>query len=107
MEVLSSMTLQDVLTSREHLPWDSVLFLPPDPSTWCPETPALVLASDDVDEDDRHPEATRRGLRYVLGVADVQDIKLNAVSQRPDASLADVIAALRFYFANDAFLVWP
>lgn len=105
MEVLST-TLQDVLGEVEQLPWNAVLFLPCDSSAWSTNTPALVLAEDELDDNDCHPEATRRGLKYALGVSDVQDIKVNALQQRSEATSNDLVAALRFYFSHDAFVAW-
>ena len=106
MTVGSTTTLQDALDQAEQLPWSAVLFLPPDPSTWSTDTTALVVAEDEVDDNDGHPEATRLGLKYAFGVSDLQAVKVNALLQRPKATSNDLVTALCFYFSNDAFVVW-
>ena len=96
-------TLGDVLSNADQLEWDGVLFLPADPASWTGDTVALVVAEDEVDENDRHAEADKHSLSYILGVSAVQDVKANALAQIPDADVDALVDALRFYFTRDAF----
>lgn len=96
-------TLSEVLREAEDLAWDAVLLLPPDAAAWAIDSVAVVVPGEDLDDNDAHLEATMRGLRYALGVSDVQDVKANVLAQVQDASPELLLDALRFYFAHDAY----
>ncbi len=98
-------TLRDVLERAEQLEWNGVLFLQGDPTSWSSDTLALVVPEDEVDDNDRHPEADRHAVDYTLNISAVQDVKANALAQWSDVHVNLLVDALRHYFTRDAFMV--
>jgi len=95
-------TLRDVLLGASEMQWDATVFLPSG-ERWALDSRCAIFADDQGDE----PEFTREhGLRYSLGVAQVQDIVSNAKSQVADATADQLLAAFLFYFERDAFIVF-
>lgn len=98
--------LGEVLRDPERFPWDYALYAHPD-RAFDLAMPVLIWDVDDVEEDSDIPaEATALGFDYVLGMQTVQGIVSNALQQRPEASIDQLLEALDFYYRNDAFVVW-
>lgn len=100
---MNDTTLAEVLRDPGHWDWRSFLFLPPRVE-WTLESLALVAPEDSVAEDESHPEATRLGLQLAFSMSEVQSIRRNLLAQVPNATDADLLRALAFYFDNDAFI---
>lgn len=97
--------LAEVLEDIETLPWNYALYLPSG-ETWTPETPCAVLDPDDYGDDEEGPEfALQNGLRYGLGIQQVQDVVRFALTKNPEASVADLFSAFLYYYDHDAFEV--
>jgi hypothetical protein len=103
--------LRKVLEHIEELPWKYALYVASD-AEWAPNARAAVLDPDDITSDDPDadvaPEfALSRGLKCALGIADVRDVIANAKAQlERSPSLDETLGALRFYYRNDAFMVF-
>ena len=99
-------TLRYVLSSAEELPWDHALYLPENqpPSL---ETPAIVWDVNDVERDDvDEPEfAIENGMKYVLGINDIQDIVSNCGQQVESPSIELLFEAFLHYLKHDGFIV--
>lgn len=95
-------SLREVLERAATLPWDRALYVGAPRSTWTMETSCLILDQDEVEQDEDYP--LPEGYQYRLAVPDVQDVVVNARAQRADASLEDLLAALLYYYDNDAFI---
>ena len=96
--------LGDVLASVDTLPWNFALYMPQS-AQWNLETTSAVLDPDDAADDEEEPRFARdRGLKYALGIQDVQGVVKNARAQKPDVDLQGLLEALRYYFDHDAFL---
>ncbi len=100
--------LATTITAIENAPWNHALYLDA-VRPWHEATRCAILDPNDVDDPDldADPEfALRNGLRYVLTVADVQDIVLNTLQQKMNASINDLIHALTHYYDHDAYIRW-
>jgi len=98
------MTLGYILGHPADFPWNFALYLPRN-SDWSLQTPAQVLDPNDCGDDEEDPPfATANGLRYTLGIQDIQSIVENAQRQIPSPSLEDLLRAFQHYFQNDAFI---
>lgn len=95
--------LSYVLAKATELPWDFELFMPFDKPVTL-EMDCLVLDLSEYDDGDQHPEAEKLGFRYVIGIHQVQAIVENARLQDPNATEAQLLAALMYYLRNDAFV---
>jgi hypothetical protein len=100
--------LKEVLRTIDTKPENAWLYLPSE-GVWTLDSNSAVLESDEVppeleDEPDAGvPDfAKRNGLRQVLPVTTVQDIIANARTQRPNATLEEILEAFEFYHDNDA-----
>jgi hypothetical protein len=97
-------TLGEVLLTADQLQLDADLFLPFD-EEWGPDTRCAVETVDPYADEPEVPElAARHGLGRTLQAAQVQDIVDNARQQKPEASMAELIAAFLFYYDRDAFI---
>lgn len=102
--MLRIQTLDEVLTSAEDLPWDQALFVKRG-HPWSLDMPCAVLDPNDSPDPDQDPEfAVVNGLGYTLGIQSVQAAVRNARLQNPAIGLPGLLAALVYYFDNDAFL---
>jgi len=96
--------LFDVINNIDALPWDHALFLPKE-KPWDENAPCLILDPNDSEQPEDDPETAKQfGLSYALGVQDVQDVVENAREQSPVVNTRELINALNFYYANDAFI---
>lgn len=100
-----TLSLREVLQRVDELPWNNAVYLPRNVS-WDLETVAIVWDPDDVDDDsDEEPAYPGSlGMRYVLGVRDVQGIVSNLLQQRGECSIEDKLRAFLFYCDNAAFI---
>jgi hypothetical protein len=60
------------------------------------------LSPEEQDELDEYPETV--GLKRFLCLSQLQDIVSNLRQQRPSFSERDLMAAINFYWSNDAFI---
>jgi hypothetical protein len=60
------------------------------------------LSPEEQDELDEYPETV--GLKCFLCLSQLQDIVSNLRQQRPSFSERDLMAAINFYWSNDAFI---
>ena len=97
------MTLREVLLRAEQLPWNRHLFLPEN-QPWSLESPCAVLNLDEEKNPDDPPVVRKNGLRYALGVHDVQQVVSNARQQMLSPTVAQLLQAFLFYYDNDAFV---
>src|SRR5262245_56789567 len=63
---------------------------------------ATELSPEEQDELDEYPETI--GLKSFLSLSQLQDIVGNLRQQRPSFSERDLMAAIIFYWSNDAFI---
>ncbi|QFT87264.1 hypothetical protein FIU87_01180 [Bacillus sp. THAF10] len=60
---------------------------------------------DDLEDDEELPKfALDNGFKYVLSIADVQDIVDNAQQQLLECSELELFQAFHYYIKNDAFI---
>jgi len=79
------------------------LYLPME-EVWRLETRCMVLDQSDVDG---IPEVVKRhGLSFALEIPTVRDIVANAIQQRPNVSLEQLLQAFLFYYDHDAFIAF-
>ena len=97
------MTLREALLGAEQLPWNHHLFLPEN-QRWSLESPCSVLNLAEEENPENPPVARENGLRYALGVHDVQEIVSNARQQMLSPTVAQLLQAFFFYYDNDAFV---
>ena len=104
------MTLRDYLNAPALLSAGAWLFLPKD-AAWSLETPAIVLAMDEVppeqeDEDDAgYPAFAREHqLQAALSASDVASVITNARLQKAQVSDSELLAAFLHYYDNDAYI---
>jgi hypothetical protein len=93
--------LADVLAEVHSAPLTHALFVK-GARPWKIDSPCQLQDTSIADFDEG--ALAREGFRYVLGVADVQDIVLNATEQKPSVSAADLVRAFNYYVDNDAFI---
>jgi len=60
------------------------------------------LSPEEQDELDEYPETV--GLKRFLSLSQLEDIVSNLQQQRPSFSERDLMAAINFYWSNDAFV---
>jgi hypothetical protein len=97
-------TLGDFLRDADALNWRHALYLPPH-GEWSEATPCAAIDPDECEApEDDPPLAKKHGLRYAMGVSAVQDIVANALLQKPDADVGDLLDAFLFYYENDSFV---
>lgn len=97
-------TLREVLHRAEEQPWDAKLYLPTN-EVWELGTRCAVLVdSQDRDEDEEPPFARENGLTYALLMSAVQDIVSNAQQQVANITPEQMLAALLFFYDCDAFI---
>lgn len=67
--------------------------------------PVMLAKLDSLEPDEDEPaEARELGYRYILGVSELQDVVVNARLQVSSPTLQQLLDALNFYFARDAFI---
>ena len=101
---------QEVLSDIANLPTTAWVYLPTD-RNWNLTSTCAVLESEEVPpelEDDPSAGvpgfAKQNGLMQALPVTVVQDIVVNARSQKPGATLEDFWRAFLYYHKHDAFI---
>ena len=105
--IMEFSTLRDVLVDPERYRWTDALYLSCERS-WDGGSRCLILDPEETDDPDDDPIlANENGLQYVLSMQDVQSIVRNAKRQKIELSEDELIRALDFYFANDAYIVFP
>jgi hypothetical protein len=91
------MRLNDVLADPEAYEWSDTLFLPRHGS-WTPDSTAMVLPTDDLAPGEEEPaEARDAGLKWALGIQQVQDLVAGVPNTREDR-----FAAFIYYHDRDA-----
>lgn len=88
-------SLREIIERVESLEWDHLLFAPGDELSLI--TPVAVIEDDGITE-------VYEGMRYFLGVQDVQSIVKNLQQQilKPDPE--QILKAIKYYHENDAFI---
>lgn len=103
---MSKDNLISVLKNPGKYPWNYALYLPKE--SWTPNTSAMVLDPDDIDnpeDPDDDPRAAKdAGFEYVLMMQDVDSISQNARLQKSSISEKDLFKAFTHYIKNDAFI---
>jgi hypothetical protein len=67
--------------------------------------PVMLAELDLLEPDEDEPAQARElGYRYILGVSELQDVVTNARLQVSAPTLQQLLDALNFYFARDAFI---
>jgi hypothetical protein len=74
-----------------------------DLAPWTEQSLGAVLERD-IYSDELPPLAVSHRLYRVLSASDVMQVVQNARSQKSTVSETELVAALNFYFANDAFI---
>ena len=95
--------LLDVVSHADRFPGRHVLFLPEN-ERWGPQTCAQVHPVDQLDANDKHPDAAAERLAYALSIEAVQDIRANLLGQVAEPSPDLWIAAFLHFYDHDAFL---
>lgn len=99
-------TLAKVLMGIDDLPWDHALYIPVENPSWQHDMSVMILDPEESDDPDGDPDqAKNNGLKYALTVSSVQDVVENVRAQDANASVDVLIAALKYYYDNDAFIV--
>ncbi|UNL87566.1 DUF7716 domain-containing protein [Priestia koreensis] len=97
--------LRNVLLNATDLNWDDSLFLSSNDDKWSLISECYLYNLDHLDDDDEIPKFARdNDFKYVLSIADVQDIVSNAQQQLIKCSELDLFNAFYYYFKNDAFI---
>ena len=97
-------TIADAFTNAEQFPANGILFAPVT-GTFQVNTKWALLTEWNWDEDP--PETLMvegQPMEEFLNVDQFQQVVWNAKAQRPHASVAEIIAALEFYYKYDAFI---
>jgi len=77
----------------------------PKDSNWTLNSICYLFNLDDLDVDEVVPQvAIEYNLDYVLSIADIQSIIVNANQQCPQWSELDLLRAFLYYYENDAFI---
>lgn len=104
------MSFKEALVGIEATPATFWVYLPAD-QNWNLDSECAILESDEVppeledDPDAGVPEfAKQNNLVQALSVAVLQDIVINARTQKPNATLDDLLRAFAYYFEHDAFI---
>lgn len=96
--------LQTVLVNAKDFNWEDSLFLSGS-EEWSLSSKCYLFNLDDLDDDEELPKfALDNNFKYVLSIADVQDIVDNAQQQLMECSESDLFDAFKYYYKNDAFI---
>ncbi|RPF54146.1 DUF7716 domain-containing protein [Aquisalibacillus elongatus] len=96
--------LRSVLLNAMDFNWDDSLFLPSN-EEWFLSSKCYLYNLDDLEDDEEVPKfALDNDFKYVLSIADVQDIVDNAHQQLIECSELDLFNAFYYYYKNDAFI---
>ncbi|WP_164003019.1 DUF7716 domain-containing protein [Pyxidicoccus caerfyrddinensis] len=98
----SSQTLGSVLTGIGERTRGYALYMR-GPPPWTEASECMMLERD-IYSDVLPILAAENGLVKILSAAQVRQVVVNARLQRPDATTADLVDALEFYFQRDAFI---
>ena len=100
-------TLDKVLEIVESFSWDCGLYVARPPSEWSKDMAVVVLTSEEMDDlDEDVLRVDNLAFKYGLEISSVQDVVRNALAQKSNASLDDLVQALSFYYGNDSFYVF-
>ncbi|MFT4929082.1 MAG: hypothetical protein ACI8WB_005212 [Phenylobacterium sp.] len=98
-------TLSKVLLNIDNLPWEYALYIPSVNAGWSRDIKCMVLDPEETEDPDDDPdEAKNNGMKYALGISDVQDVMENILAQKRTLDLNLQIKALKYYYDNDAFI---
>lgn len=97
------MLLRDLLLEASELPWNYSLYLPFD-QAWLLSTPCAILDPDTCGESGLPDRARELGFEYALGMQQIHAVIRNAQSQRREIAPSDLLAALLYYYDNDAYI---
>lgn len=95
--------LVNVLRDIESYEWSKALFLPED-EIWGIDTKCMILAPNDVEDDEAPQIALENGLSYALDVQLIQAIVQNISEQKKDFTDDDLLEAFLYYYDNDAYI---
>ena len=105
MSVDVIITLANMLSNIQQLPWEYALYIATPEANWLGDTKCMVLDPEETDDPDDDPVAAKaNGFKYVLTISEVQDIVENIHAQRKNAEVDMLIKALKYYYDNDAFI---
>jgi len=97
-------TIASMLLRADELRWNHALFVKRG-EEWTADTPCAVLDPNDSPGPDEDPElAVLNDLTYALDVQAVKSVLKNVTLARPGVGIDRLVAALHFYYENDAFL---
>ncbi len=97
-------TIASMLSRADELRWNHALFVKRG-EEWTADTPCAVLDPNDSPGPDQDPDfAVLNDLTYALDVQAVKSVLNNIALPNPGVDLDRLVAALRFYYENDAFL---
>ena len=100
-------TIVNVLSSADKLLWSDALYLPAN-QEWTLDTSAIVWDPNDIENDDLDEPAIaiENNMKYVLSIADIQDIINNLRQQKNSTSMVELFDAFLYYCDNDAYIVF-
>lgn len=99
--------LFSILLNINNYKWSDALYLSEN-EIWSENTKGAIMDPDDVEfEEDEVPKfAMDNNLSYILDIGSIQDIVRNAFLQKDDCSVNDLFEAFKYYYKNDAFIVF-
>jgi len=98
--------LKELIDTLDNLSWDLTIYTKGRVLSRLDES-VLILDDDaelERDEEDEPLYATENGFRYFLDVSSVQDIRDNLQAQNPNYSVDDLLAAIKYFVNNDAYV---
>lgn len=100
-------TLGMVLQNINNYKWSDALFLL-DEDEWGEDTKGVILDPDDVenDEEDVPKFAKENNMVDALDIGTIQEIYDNAIQQKKECTLDELISAYLYYYNNDAFITF-
>jgi len=100
------LNLGEVLSKIRSFRWDYALFIGGDfPFNY--DSACAVLDPNDSDDPDTDPDyAIQHGLRYALSAQDARGVVENAMAQKKDTDIKDLVKAFNHYYENDAFITF-
>jgi hypothetical protein len=96
--------LGEVLSTIRTFKWNYALYIGGD-FPFEHDSPCAVLDPNDSDDPDLDPDfAIQHDLEYALSVQQAQDVVENAMAQKKQLDIEDILEAFNFYYENDAFI---
>ena len=87
-------SLEEIIDRIHELAWDHDLYVAPGELTLITKT---VVIEDDGEND------TFEGFQYYLSIQDIQSITENLQAQINKPNRNQILAAIKYYYANDAY----